>query len=129
MSEMKTFIVYADKQYTRNHHAVFKIKAKNEKEAEKEVLAQLQCTCLGERLREKNKETEEYESEIGVNAEEIDEFNESAEQFAKAQEECELGWRGDTATKTYGNGTLKMRGIDINFIRMMLDVLQEMHAS
>lgn len=72
---MTKFIVHASRQENITRHAKFLIEAKDEKHAEKEVKEQLECTCLAERLRIDNENTERDDGKVGVFAEEIDEFN------------------------------------------------------
>jgi len=90
MDEKKTFLVYANKETKTVNYARFTIVAKNEKDAEKRVLEQLQGSCLSERLIYTEKDhnmfhkrncdcgidQEVREGKIGVYAETIDEFNE-----------------------------------------------------
>lgn len=72
---MTKYIVNANRQEKINRYAKFIIDAKDEKEAEKYVKELLEGTCLAERLRLDNANTERDEGKVSVFAEPIDEFN------------------------------------------------------
>lgn len=74
---MKKYIVYASKETVTVNYAKFSIMASSEKEAETNVKDRLNSTCLADRLRETNNDTEVKEGKIGVFAEEVDEVNEN----------------------------------------------------
>lgn len=84
MNELKKYLVWANKEEKIVRYASFTIMAKNEKDAEKKIKEELEGSCLAERLRLDNESTEKTEGDIGVFAEEIDEFNK--DEAIKAEE-------------------------------------------